>query len=312
VSLALAVAMAGSIIAADPGPMPSTPYVLVLGVAQDGGVPQPGCTRPCCSARRDPADRRCVACVAIVEPATDTRWIVDATPDFREQLARLDAVAPPADGAAAPGLAGILLTHAHVGHYTGLIHVGHEVMGARGVPVWAMPRMWQFLSSNGPWDQLVRYGNIELRPLADGEPVALSAAVTITPLRVPHREEYSEAVGFRIDGPDRSVLYIPDIDKWDRWDRSIEALVASVDVALLDGTFFDGSELPGRDMAAIPHPFIVESLARFSMLPAEQRDRIHFIHLNHTNPALEPGGDAARTVEEAGLHVARELAVFEL
>ncbi|MHC4990622.1 MAG: MBL fold metallo-hydrolase [Planctomycetota bacterium] len=281
------------------------PYVVVLGIAQDGGVPQAGCRRACCaSAWSDPSSRRLVACLALVDPRSGERWLFEATPDFREQLHRLDEVAPTPS---TPGLSGIFITHAHIGHYTGLMHVGHEAMGARAVPVYAMPRLRAFLSSAGPWDQLVRYENISLRDLRADEAVQLNERLRVTPLRVPHREEYSEVVGFRIDGPRRSVLFIPDIDKWDRWDRSIEELVADVDVAYLDGTFFDHGELPNRDMSGIPHPFIAETMERFEARPAAERARVRFIHLNHTNPALRPDGDARRRIEASGFRVADEL-----
>ena len=281
---------------------PTDPYVVVLGIAQDGGYPQAGCQRDCCApAWRDASQRRGVACIAVVDPATGQRWLFDATPDFPRQLWALDELEPPQ---AAPGLAGILLTHAHIGHYTGLIHLGREVIGARDVPVYAMPRMREFLKTNGPWDQLVQLRNIDLRPLRADEPLALNDRLTITPLPVPHRDEYSETVGFRIVGPHRSVLYVPDVDKWERWDRSIEALVAEVDVAYLDGTFFADGEIRGRSMSEVPHPFIVESMTRFEALPRAERAKIRFIHLNHTNPALQPDSEAHRRIERAGFRVA--------
>jgi pyrroloquinoline quinone biosynthesis protein B len=279
------------------------PYVVVLGIAQDGGAPHAGCDKPCCAERwRDPSRRFHVACLGIVDPAASACWLIDATPDFPVQLRRLQGTE----------LAGILLSHAHIGHYTGLVHLGREAMGADGVPVYAMPRMREFLTSNGPWDQLVRLDNIALRTLADGEPVKLSPRVTVTPFLVPHRDEYSEAVGFRIDGPGRSGLYISDIDKWHRWDRRIEDLLAEVDVAWLDGTFYDGAEVPGRKMDEIPHPFMVESMQRFEPLPRSERDKVRFIHLNHTNPGLEPGSGARRAIEAAGFHVADEMRRFDL
>ena len=70
---------------------------------------------------------------------------------------------------------------------------------------------------------------------------------------IPHRDEYSETVGFVIRGPDRSALFLPDIDKWDRWERKIADVLADADVAYLDGTFFADGELLGRDMSKIPH-----------------------------------------------------------
>ncbi len=286
-------------------PNTTDPFVVVLGIAQDAGFPQSGCGKSCCAAAwRDPSRRRHVACLAIVDPRSGQRWLIDATPDFREQLAALDEIQPAEDS---PALDGILLTHAHIGHYTGLMHLGREVMGARGVPVYAMPRMQQFLRGNGPWDQLVRLQNIELKPLEDGETLRLNARIRIAPLSVPHRDEYSETVGFRIEGPHRTVLYIPDIDKWERWPLPVETLIGQVDRAYLDGTFFDGNELPGRDMAEIPHPFVVESLHRFRNLPATEREKIAFIHLNHTNPLLDEASAARKQVVSAGFRVAKEL-----
>ena len=201
-------------------------------------------------------------------------------------------------------LDGILLTHAHTGHYSGLIHLGREAIGARNVPVWAMPRMQTFLTANGPWSQLVSLENIRLRPLTHNTPVALNSRIRVTPFTVPHRDEFSETVGFRITGPQRTVIYIPDIDKWGRWSQQIEDVIRSADRAYLDGTFFANGEIPGRDMSLIPHPFIAESLSRFTGLSVTERNRVRFIHLNHTNPALSPDSAEARIIRRAGCAVA--------
>ncbi len=281
-----------------------TPYIIVLGIAQDGGSPQAGTKAH--PGWDDPASKHLATSLALVDPATGQRWLFDATPDFREQLHLLDVEAP-AEGR--PGLAGIFLTHAHMGHYTGLVHLGYEAMGADAVPVYAMPRMTSYLSSNGPWDQLVRYENIALEPLADGIPVRLNDRLEVTPFVVPHRQEYSEVVGFRIEGPSRTVLYIPDIDSWTEWDVAgthIEDLLAGVDAAYLDGTFFADGELPGRDMSGIPHPFIRTSMDRFENLPDAEKAKVRFIHLNHTNPALRTGSDATAEIRRRGFRVAAE------
>jgi len=270
------------------------PYTMVLGIAQDGGIPQAGCRKSCCTSGRHER----VASLGVVDPASHRWWLIDATPDFPSQLAAMAAEAP------ACSLAGIFLTHAHIGHYTGLMQLGREAMGARGMPVWAMPRMRDFLTANGPWGQLVTLANIELRPLAADSTIALGDSLRITPFRVPHRDEYSETVGFRIDGPRGAVVYLPDIDKWERWERRIEDVTAGASAAYLDGTFFDAAELPGRDMREIPHPFIVESLSRFATLPAAARKHIRFIHLNHTNRAGIAGTVERKRVEAAGCGVA--------
>lgn len=281
----------------------SDPFVVVLGIAQDGGFPHAGCEKPCCAkAWEDPAVARRVVSLGLIDPVSAERWMFEATPDFRAQLHVLDAVLPRENTV----LEGVLLTHAHIGHYPGLMFLGREAMGASIVPVYAMPRMAEFLETNGPWDQLVRLSNIEVRRIADGEPLDLNHRLAVTPIIVPHRDEYSETVGYRIDGPSKSVLFVPDIDKWERMSVRIEDLIADVDVAYLDGSFYADGELPGRAMSEIPHPFIQESIARFAALPTDERAKIRFIHLNHSNPALDPGSAACVAIRDAGMRVAEE------
>jgi pyrroloquinoline quinone biosynthesis protein B len=285
----------------------TAPFLVVLGVAQDAGLPQAGCRRACCrAARRDPRLRRRAACLGIVDPGEGKRWMADCTPDFREQLAAFDRAA------ALPALDGILLTHAHTGHYTGLIALGREAMGARGMPVHAMPRMRRFLTANGPWELLVRLGNVALRPLAAGRPLRLTSRLAVTPRVVPHRQEYSETVCFEIAGPRRRALWLPDIDRWEPWATRIEDALARVDAAWLDGTFFDEKELKGRDAAEVPHPTIASTLERLGSLPARERRKVRFVHLNHTNPAHRSGSAARRAIERMGMRVAREGERFSL
>ena len=282
------------------------PYLLVLGIAQDGGHPQPGCTRACC-ADLAPDAGHLPAALAIVDPAAGKRWLVDATPSLPEQLSRLDAAAPRAPAAINP-IDGVLLTHAHMGHYTGLTFLGREVMGVRGVPLYVQPRMAAFLSQNGPWKQLVDIGNVTLEV---GSRWALSAQVSVEAIAVPHRDEYSETVAFVIRGPGHSALWLPDIDRWEGWDRQLESVLAGVDAAWIDGTFWADGEL-SRDMAEVPHPRIRDTLARLSALPAPERAKVRFVHLNHTNPAYRADSPEAAAIRAAGMMVATEGERFRL
>src|SRR3954464_3592694 len=259
------------------------PFVIVLGIAQDGGYPQAGCNRPdCIAAWRNPKLRRRVASLAIIDPQSRQRWIIDTTPDFPSQLRTMEEAAPRMTNA--PLLDGILLTHAHIGHYLGLAQLGREVLGAHSIRVYAMPRMRTFLVNNAPWYQLVKLHNIDIVPIEDGVPVMLNERISVTPLRVPHRDEYSETVGYLIRGPSRSILWLPDIDKWEKWPTPLESVLARVDVAYIDGTFYDATELPGRDLREIPHPLMTETLARLANSPL--RTKVRFIHLNQSNPLL--------------------------
>lgn len=287
----------------------SEPYLIVLGIAQDGGVPQAGTAHP----GWENAERReKVVSLGIVDPRTSERWMIEATPDFRVQLHMLNEQVS-GESASAPD--GIFLTHAHIGHYTGLMFLGHESMGASRVPVYAMPQMASFLSANGPWDQLVRYKNIDLKSLSADSTIQLNERLSLTPFLVPHRQEYSEVVGYNIDGPNTSVLFIPDIDSWEEWDAwgvSIVEKIKEVDAAFLDATFFADGEIPGRDMSGFPHPFIRHSMERFKGLDKEHKAKVHFIHLNHTNPALVPGSEARMEVQRNGYRIAEELQIIKL
>ncbi len=285
---------------------PNGPYLVVLGIAQDAGFPQVGCQKACCQeAWTDPNKRKLVSCIALVEPAQQKAWVFDATPDFKDQLKRLERLG-------VTTIAGIFLTHAHIGHYTGLMHLGREAMGAKNVRVYAMPRMKYFLESNGPWSQLVELENIQIRPIQKNATIDLGSGLAVIPYQVPHRDEYSETVGYKIVGPSRSAIFIPDIDKWQKWDRNIEKVIQVNDIALLDGSFYKNGEIPGRDMSLIPHPFLVESMDLLKTLPPEEKTKIHFIHFNHTNPVLKEGSAAHKNVLERGFLIARELQFFEL
>ena len=306
--------------AAAPRPGPDTtpgeapgPYALVLGTAQDGGLPQIGCRAEACErARAEPSRARRASALLVVDPGSGKRWLFDAGPDLPEQveLARGHPPGHPSDRPAAdlrPALFdGVFLTHAHVGHYAGLIHLGREVYGASGTPLFASRQMASFLSSNGPWNLMVHEGHLALIGIEADLPVPLAGGLRVTPIPVPHRHEYTDTLAFVVEGPRGSLLYLPDIDKWERWDRRVEDLIARVDVALVDGTFFADGEIAGRSMVDIPHPFIAESLERFAALPADERAKIHFTHLNHTNPAVDPEAPAAAAIRAAGMHVARE------
>jgi pyrroloquinoline quinone biosynthesis protein B len=279
---------------------------VVLGIAQDGGVPHIGCTQALCArARRDPARRLRVACLGLVDDHAGARFLIDATPDLPSQLDSLNAGRTVADGRRP--VDGILLTHAHIGHYTGLMYLGREALGARGVPVYATARMASFLKASGPWSQLVALGQIELREIEPGRELVLTPSLAVTAVRVPHRDELSDTVAYVVRGPGQSLLYVPDIDKWEKWDRRVEDEVARVGNALLDGTFLSADELPGRSQAEVPHPTVGETTARL----AAWSSRVSFIHLNHTNPLLWDSR-ARRDLSRRGFALATDGRAFSL
>lgn len=207
---------------------------------------------------------------------------------------------------------GIFLTHAHMGHYTGLMYLGKEATNSKNIPVYAMPRMKTFLENDGPWSQLVTLNNIEIKLLENETPLKLSAEIEVTPVLVPHRDEYSETIGYNIKGPNKSALFIPDIDKWDKWDKNIVEEIKKVDYAFLDATFYSGEEISARDISEIPHPFVIESLERFKDLSPNEKSKIIFIHFNHTNPLIDSNSTEVKNVLQQGFRVGQIGEVFEL
>jgi pyrroloquinoline quinone biosynthesis protein B len=263
-----------------------TIFLVVLGNVQDAGYPQIGCTKDCCKAYwQHQQTKKLVTSLALVDNTTNQYWLFEATPDISEELQFVQHYTTKSTSFQP---AGIFITHAHIGHYTGLMQLGREALGAKNIPVFAMPRLQTYLQNNGPWSQLVALNNIHLQSLQADETIALTAFISVTSILVPHRDEYSETVGFVIATSSKKVLFIPDIDKWEKWNKSIIAEIAKVDIALIDGTFYANGELPDRDMKEIPHPFVAESLALFSNLPQKEKAKIYFIHFNHTNPLLNP------------------------
>ena len=288
---------------------PTAPYLYVLGEAQDAGRPQAGCYQThCMKAFESVEQRRYATSLALVLPESKKDYLFEATPDIKYQLYELHGLTNHLQH----HLAGIFLTHAHIGHYVGLMNLGREVMGTSGMPVYVMPKMQQFLTDNGPWSQLVALENIQLRGMKAQQAVTLDEGIEVTPLRVPHRDEYSETVGYVIAGPNKKALFIPDIDKWERWSLDLLEQVEAVDYALLDATFYAQGELPGRDMNEIPHPLVTDTMERLKDSPEATRAKVYFIHMNHTNPLLDEHSEATKTVLSNGFNIARRGMMLEL
>lgn len=285
------------------------PSILILGNVQDGGSPHIGCKKECClKLFHSPDSLRKVVALGVISAAYKKTYLFEATPDMPAQLRRLSEYAKSSSDM--PD--GIFLTHAHIGHYSGLMYLGKEAMNSYKVPVYALPRMKQFLETNGPWSQLATTSNITLQTLSNQAPAPLTPDLTITPVQVPHRDEYSETVGYIIAGPKKKALFIPDIDKWEKWALSIIEEISRVDYAFIDATFFDAAEVNNRNISEIPHPFVIESLALFQQLPATEKRKIHFIHFNHTNPLLNPESKQTKEVLSKGFGIARMGDVFNL
>jgi pyrroloquinoline quinone biosynthesis protein B len=284
-----------------------TPYVIVLGVAQDGGYPHLGCEKECCNRvwKNDSLKKNVVA-LALVDPNSKKWFLFEATPDINKQLQLFKTLT---NGKYNYLPSGIFITHAHIGHYTGLMQLGREVFNTNQVPVYVLPKLKSFLESNGPWSQLVNLKNITLHKLNPDSALHLSEKLKLEAFIVPHRDEYSETGGFKIMTGNSSYLFIPDIDKWQKWNRSIVDEVKKVDHAFVDATFYEIDEIKGRNISEVPHPFVSETISLFAKEKPEVKSKLVFIHFNHTNRLIRDKS-VKQTVTQQGFRIAEEGAKY--
>ena len=274
------------------------PWMIVLGTIQDAGSPHIGCKKKCCFKLFDKPDKnRQVVSLGILDPENNKSFMIEASPDIAFQMKELNNLSKKSypDG--------IFITHAHIGHYTGLMYLGKEAMNLSKFPVFVMPKMKKFLKKNGPWNQLVELNNINLVSMKANSKIKISSNITIIPFLIPHRNEYSETCGLKIIGPNKKIIFIPDIDKWSMWEKELISEIKDVDVALLDGTFYDRNELRNRDINKIPHPFVVETIKIFKNESLQERNKINFIHLNHTNPLLNENSSEYKNLIDQGFKI---------
>lgn len=283
-------------------------YITILGTAQDGGFPHIGCQKKCCDDfYKGISPKQKVVSLGLIDKEAQQKFLFEATPDISTQLADLEKNHLKTRTI----IDGVFITHAHMGHYAGLLYFGKEALGKKNIPVYAMPKMKNFLINNGPWSQLVTTKNIAFSNLRKDKVVQLNNSLKVTPFLVPHRDEFSETVGYKIEGKNKSALFIPDINKWSLWEKNIVEEVKKVDYAFLDATFFKEGEI-NRPMSEVPHPFIEETVDLFKNESLTTKNKVIFIHFNHTNPALQPNSKERNELTLLGYKFATEGKRFEL
>jgi pyrroloquinoline quinone biosynthesis protein B len=275
-------------------------YIYILGNTQDAGLPHIGCQHPFCEDNFNVYEEHYTTSIAVVNSDLKKYILFEATPDITFQLNNLkknifDEFLLPES---------IYITHAHIGHYTGLMYFGREALGSKELIVRVLPRMSNFLQNNGPWSQLVDINNIKIKEINFGSSTKELANINITPVQVPHRDEYSETAGYIIKGKNKKALFIPDIDKWEKWDRDLSQLAKEFDFLLIDATFYNSKEI-NRDISEIPHPLVTETIDLLNGLSIENRNKVYFIHMNHTNMMLDPDSELSKLITSKGFNIAR-------
>ena len=274
-------------------------FIHVLGTAQDGGYPQIGCNEVCCNqAWKNPDIKKYPSSIAVINQSQKKYWIFDITPEVKSQVHLLNSLEC--------SLAGIFITHAHIGHYMGLINLGLEVMNLKEIPVYVMPRMRDFIINNTLLNQLVENNNINLITLKEEQKISVGTKLSVEAFNVPHRNELSETVGYKIIGEKKSAIYLPDIDSWINFENNLRYLIDTNDILFVDGTFYDKDEIVFRDISKIPHPAIKETIKMLSDLSPADREKIHFIHFNHTNDAIRPDSNICKMILDSGFSISEE------
>ena len=279
--------------------------LVILGTSQDGGVPQAGCGCSNCSmAIEDPSLRlHPVSCA--IRGSDGSIHIIEATRSLAEQL----SIAASALGEGRTVLPEtVCLTHSHLGHIDGLGQFGNEAMGLENVPLFASESVQSSLRDRYVLSPFRAIGFTPGHPFYPSE----GCGFTYTMVPVPHRDEVSDTHAVLIRGPMSSLLFLPDHDGWSGTLDSAGAAdlrgwlgSLGVEFALLDGTFWDSKELPGRDMSQIPHPPIDETLERLGDR-VDGDPEIMFFHLNHTNPVLGRGSVEREKVISMGWSIAEQ------
>jgi pyrroloquinoline quinone biosynthesis protein B len=217
-----------------------------------------------------------------------------------------------------------------MGHYIGLLHCGREAAATTRLPVYSSPAMARLLSNNEPFKRLVDEERLELRQIEIGGSLQLTENISLEPFSVVHRAELTDTLGLLINGPRRSLLYVPDADTWNGWPVPFADWLDKSDIAVLDGTFYSAEELGHRWQGEVPHPPVsetVELLApRLSATPLRSAEGVRadtpagqpeqlevwFSHLNHTNPLWDAESPQRAAVQEAGAGIAGQGQTWDL
>lgn len=276
--------------------------VTLLGTAQDGGRPQPGCTRVCCQGLAEEDYRSPVS--LSIQTSGGKALLVEATRDLGRQLRMIGN----------PSIDHLFITHAHLGHVDGLGLFGRETMSARHIQLHCSPSMQALVEDTPAWNQLLKQNVLTFSEF----PSVTIDDITVEFIPVPHRAELSDMHATIIRGENQSVLFLPDHDSWNETlqahscDTIREFLTKyEIDIALLDGTFWSGGELQGRDMSVVPHPTVKESLRRLETRTKSDPE-IFFIHLNHTNPLYNSSSVEYNQLKESGWALGEERQQFTI
>jgi pyrroloquinoline quinone biosynthesis protein B len=283
--------------------MTSGVSVTILGTAQDGGIPQAGCScRRCLDAHIDLKLRKYPVSLGILG-VDGTKHIIEITKNLSEQLV---IWTPDKNELFIPET--VSITHLHLGHVEGIGQLGKPVMGLREVDVYLSPKNKDVFDNRSDIVLMEDEGNIRTHSKNFYHPFEPKdgCGFSLQFIPIPHRSELGDNAAIIIKAEGKSILFMPDQDSWsDTLDYHSKENIRDflkmfdIDEALIDGTFWSMDELPRRDISKIPHPTIQETIQLLGS-KREGDPEISFLHLNHSNPVNDLGSEQRKVVEENG------------
>lgn len=269
--------------------------LVILGAGAGGGLPQWNCgCRNCADARAGLIPRMTQSSVAVSPDGAD--WVIlNASPDIRGQFEMTPQLHP--RGLRDTPIAALVLTNGDIDHIAGALTLREKTPFA----VYATASGLDILNSNSVFGvldpELVKQQRIELD--ASFEPVP---GLTVTPFAVPGKvalflegdelnlEEVGEqTVGLLLASGGRRVAYVPGCAAIPDW---LKRRLQGLDLLLFDGTVWNNDDMQrtgtgektGARMGHVPQNGRLGSLERL----ADIEGRKMYIHINNTNPVLQP------------------------
>jgi len=300
--------------------------VKVLGSAAGGGFPQWNCACPQCAGVRSGTikARARTQAQAAISPDGSRWFLLNASPDLRQQVLSSADFVPPAGSRNSP-ISAVILTSADVDAVMGLLHL-REFQPLHIFATLAVRRivteensLFRVLARSNPpvkWEVLSLDRLIPLIPpsLADKKSGLFCKAVSLNgsfPDYVSETLRNSLApeeavIGLTLVSKEKKLFYAPNLPGvGDQWARCVE----ESDLAILDGTFWRDDELnsiqkgckSARQMGHLPL-WGDRGLLRHPFRPSKTRRVL--IHINNTNPILNDESQEARIVRDAGWEIA--------
>ncbi len=299
--------------------------ILVLGAAAGGGFPQWNCNCDACRRARalDPAARKSSQ-ASLAFSADGKRWfIVNASPDLRQQIADNKALHPQNGALRGTPIAGVVLTNGDVDAICGLLNLREsERFG-----IYAHPRVLRILDENSMFrvldPALVTRTALALdRPQPLLLPEGGESGLEIVPFAVPgkvalylERAEAGPSFGsregdvvgleVRARASGESFFFVGNCASLT---PALERRLQGAKLVFFDGTLWSDDEMvkagighkSGQRMGHISMSGPGGSIAAFERLGVARK---LFLHINNSNPALLAASSERKHLESAGWEV---------